>query len=176
MKDHLAHGQRPEVPMAKKKARRAPAKARLAPAEAAPVEATPAVETTTPEIASETTVTETPSPVPKRRVGLVGAWAYIFGIVIAALAAVFVQQGLDLLTYIVLAALGIIVGLLNITEDEVLLFLVASVALVVSANGVRGVLENILFMETFLNNVIIFTAASAFIVSIKSLFKVAKSE
>ena len=162
--------------MAKKKARRAPAKARLTPAaETAPIEAALAAETT-PEAAPETTATETATETPRRRAGLVGAWAYIVGIVIAALAAVFVQQGLDLLTYIVLAVLGVIVGLLNITEDEVLLFLVASVALVVSANGVRGVLENILFMETFLNNVIIFTAASAFIVSIKSLFKVAKSE
>jgi hypothetical protein len=160
--------------MAKKKARKAPAKARAAPVvEAAPVEATT---TTTPEPAPAEAPVETPAaPAPKRR-ATVGAWAYIVGIVVAALAAVFVQQGLDLLTYIVLAVLGIVVGLMNITEDETLLFLVAAVALVVSANGVRGVLENILFMETFLNNVIIFTAASAFIVSIKALFKVSKSE
>jgi hypothetical protein len=113
---------------------------------------------------------------PRKRGALIGAWAYLVGIVIAALAAVFVQQGMDLLTYLVLAVLGIVVGMLNITDDEVLLFLVATIALVISANSVRGVLEASTMIATFLNNVIIFTAASAFIVSIKALFRLAKNE
>jgi hypothetical protein len=114
--------------------------------------------------------------VQKHRSGWVGVWAYIIGIVVAFGAAVFMWNGLDYLTYAVLALLGIIVGLLNITDEEVMLFLVASVSFIVSANGVRIVLNEILFVETFMNGIIIFTAAGAFIVSFKALYRVAKSE
>jgi hypothetical protein len=159
--------------MAKKKARRAPAKAKaplVAPIETAPVEA-PTIPT---EPVIETpTVTET---APKKRGNFVGIWAYIIGIVVAFGAAVFMHNGLDYLTYAVLAILGLIVGLLNITDDEVLLFLVASVAFIVSANGVRVVLNDILFIETFMNGIIIFTAAGSFVVSFKALYRVAKNE
>lgn len=157
--------------MAKKKARKVAAKAKLSPIEPVPAELPAETIAPTPE--------PTPEPVvetPRRHAGLVGAWAYVIGIVIAAGAAIFIQQGLDLLTYAVLAILGIVVGLLNITEDEILLFLVATVALVISASSLRTVLESVLFMQQFMTNVIIFTAASAFIVSLKALFQIAKNE
>jgi hypothetical protein len=106
---------------------------------------------------------------------IVGAWAYIIGLIIAFGAAVFLD-GTDYRTYAILGILGITVGLLNITDEEVLMFLVASITLVVCANSVRLILFDVVFLNTFLTNAIIFTSASAFIVSIKSLFKVAKSE
>jgi hypothetical protein len=162
--------------MAKKKARKAPAR-KTALAAPPPLEAAPAVETSPAPIEAAPAIETAPAePVLKRRSGMVGVWAYIIGLVIAAGAAVFVQPGLDFLTYVVLAVLGVVVGLLNITEDEILLFLVATVALVISANSVRSVVESLPMFVAFLKNVIIFTAASAFIVSLKALFKVAKSE
>jgi hypothetical protein len=160
--------------MAKKKARRAPAKTKAV--TSAPMDATPME---LPTVTPTEPVTETPvvtEVAPRKRSNFVGVWAYIIGIVVAFAAAIFMRNGLDYWTYAVLAILGLVVGLLNITDDEVLLFLVASVAFMVSANGVRVVLHDILFIETFMNGIIIFTAAGAFIVSFKALYKVAKNE
>jgi nitrate/TMAO reductase-like tetraheme cytochrome c subunit len=106
-----------------------------------------------------------------------GAWAYVLGLAIALAAAVFRPTGLEGYTITVLAVFGIVVGLLNITDEEVLLFLVASLAFIVSASSVRAVLpENFELVRTLLHGIIIFTGAGAFVVAFKALFKVAKSE
>ena len=119
---------------------------------------------------------EQPVLPPHKTTHFVGAWAYIIGIVVALAASIWRPQGLDYLTIAVLAVLGIVVGVLNITDEEVVTFLVASLAFIVSASSVRLVLADLLFVETFMNAVIIFTAASAFIVSVKAIFQVAKNE
>jgi len=105
-----------------------------------------------------------------------GAWAYIVGLIVATAAAIIRPAGLDNYTIIILAVFGVVVGLMNITEEEVLLFLVASLAFVMSASSVRLVLASSPFISTLMNGIIIFTAAGAFVVSFKALFKVAKSE
>jgi hypothetical protein len=103
-----------------------------------------------------------------------GAWAYFVGLLLALFAVLFIDSIYNYYVYAALAILGFIVGLANITDREVLVFLVASVAFVVSANSVRDVLGGSPVVEQLLANVIIFTAASAFIVSIKAIVKTAK--
>ncbi len=106
-----------------------------------------------------------------------GAWAYVLGLVVAVAAAVIKPSGLDYYTMLVLALFGIIVGLMNITDEEVLLFLVASLAFIVSTSSVKAVLpDEFVMMHTLLRGIIIFTGSGAFVVAFKALFKVAKNE
>jgi hypothetical protein len=163
--------------MAKKKARKSPAR-RAAP-RAAPM-AAPAETMQEQPMTTEPAPVEMPAekpaeaPASKHHFHL-GVWAYFIGLAVAVVAA-FVVPGNDFMTFAVLALLGFIVGLLNITDDEVMLFLVASIAFVVSANSVRSILDSSPGVTQVLTNVIMFTAASAFIVSIKAIIKTAKNE
>jgi len=118
-----------------------------------------------------------PAPVTNHKSSkhFIGAWAYVIGIIVALAATIWRPAGLDYLTIAVLALLGFIVGVLNITDEEVITFLVATLAFIVSASSVKLVLENLVFVQTFTNAIIIFTAASAFVVSVKAIFHVAKN-
>jgi hypothetical protein len=152
--------------MAKKKARKAPVA--TAP-EPAPVTVEP-----TPEPVAQAT----PDPVPAIKVKKAspGMFIYFAGLALAVLAAILIPSGLSYYTYAVLAVLGFVVGLMNITEQEVLMFLVATLAFIVSANSVKGVLGASPVVAQLLSNVIIFTAAAAFIVSMKAIIKVSRTE
>ncbi len=110
----------------------------------------------------------------------VGVWSYIAGLVIALLVAIFSGIG-GLAGWAVwtLVILGVIVGLLNIGDDEVLMYLVASVAFVVSASALQGVfaaIGGLTMVETFMNAIIVFTAPGALVVAFKALYQVAKSD
>jgi len=79
---------------------------------------------------------------------------------------------------LLLGILGIIVGLLNVADKEVSLFLVAAIALLVSAAGLSMVLVNIQAIGTvlsaILDNVVVFTAPAAAVVSLKALYVCSK--
>lgn len=100
-----------------------------------------------------------------------GKYAFIAGLIICALAGF----GLSA-TWVpwVLAALGLVVGFLNIGDKEVSTFLLASIALIMSASAmvmlpfVGGVLT------TILAYLIVFIAPAVLVVSLKGLLAVAK--
>jgi len=63
---------------------------------------------------------------------MIGFWAFIVGLIIAVVAGIIMPQ--NGIIIIVLIVLGIIIGFLNITAKEIMLFLVATIALVVVGN------------------------------------------
>ena len=66
----------------------------------------------------------------------VGKWAFIIGLVIAVLAGLFFQPTWAIW---VLAILGVIVGLINVTAEETRGFLLASIALTLSATALNTI-------------------------------------
>lgn len=112
----------------------------------------------------------------------IGVWAYVVGIVIAILVALLAQ--LEAWSVAVLAVLGIVVGLLNIGDEEVMLFLTASIAFVVAASQM-GIVFNSLaavgtpgmtFLGELMQAVVVFTAPGALVVAFKALYNVAKDD
>ena len=106
--------------------------------------------------------------------GLIGFWAFILGLVIAVICGIILPQNTAII--IVLIILGIIVGALNITAKEIMLFLVATIALVVVGNvfapltalGIGKILGSILsYVATLM-------APAAIIAAIKALWAVGK--
>jgi len=107
----------------------------------------------------------------------IGGYAFLAGLVIAVLAAVYspiANSG----TFALLGVLGLIVGLLNISDKEVMLFLVASIAFMLAATSLGGVLAltpglgN--YIPAVLRNIVVFIAPAAGVVAIKALYDVAK--
>jgi hypothetical protein len=113
---------------------------------------------------------------------MIGFWAFIVGLIIALVVGIMAGLGMATATaimpaiIIVLIILGLIVGFLNITAKEILLFLVATIALVVVGNvfaplttfSVGKILGSILSLVATL------MAPAAIVAAIKALWAIGK--
>jgi hypothetical protein len=106
--------------------------------------------------------------------GIIGFWAFIIGLIIAVVCGIILPQNTAII--VVLIILGIIIGLLNINAKETMLFLVATIALIVVGNvfapltmlGIGKILGSILsYVATLM-------APAAIIAAIKALWAVGK--
>ena len=101
-----------------------------------------------------------------------GRWAFIIGLVIAVLAGLLFQPDWAIW---VLAILGVIVGLLNVTAEDTRGFLLAAIALTLSATA----LNTIPFVGTsftvIMSFVVAFVAGATLVVAFKELFVTASS-
>ena len=101
----------------------------------------------------------------------IGKWAFILGLVIAVLGGV----GLDQTWFTwALAVLGLVVGFLNVTSGETQGFLLASIALILSANAVQGIPYVGDQLTVILGNVVAFMAAAVLVVALRALFDTAR--
>ena len=104
----------------------------------------------------------------------IGHYAFLAGLIIAIIVGLIPALRGDLSIWIMMA-LGLIVGLLNITAEEVNSFLIAAVALIIASSASALSLSVIWTgLTSILGNVIIFIAPAAIIVSIKSIIALAK--
>lgn len=107
-----------------------------------------------------------------------GGIAFLIGLVIAIIIALFSASMVPAWAAIVLAVLGLVVGLLNVTDKEVQLFLVASIAFLITFQVLGNVVEALAFgwssVSAFFHLLSIFVAPAAGVVAIKALFNVAK--
>ena len=101
----------------------------------------------------------------------IGSLAFIVGLVIAVAFGLFMEAGGT--TIWILAFLGLVVGLLNVTHGEAHGYLVASIAFMLSANSLTMLLPMI---GNALKNVVTFVAPGAAIVAIRALYDIAKSK
>lgn len=105
---------------------------------------------------------------------MIGFWAFIIGLVIALVAGITMPQ--NSIIIIVLIILGLIIGFLNITSKEIMMFLVATIALVVVGNvfAPLTVLDIGKFLGSILSYVATLMAPAAIVAAIKALWAVGK--
>jgi len=101
----------------------------------------------------------------------IGKWAFIAGLVLAVLAGLLFQPGWALW---VLAILGVIVGLLNIVAEETRGFLLASIALTLSATALNTLPVLGTALSLVLPFVVAFVAGGMIVVALKELFTTAR--
>ncbi len=101
----------------------------------------------------------------------IGKWAFIIGLVIAVLAGLFFQPGWAIW---VLAVLGVIVGLLNVTAEETRGFLLASIALTISATALNSLPIIGAAFSYVLPFIVAFVAGGMIVVALKELFQTAR--
>ena len=102
----------------------------------------------------------------------IGKWAFIGGLVVAVLAGLFFQPGWAVW---VLAILGVIVGLLNVTAEDTRSFLLASIALTLSATALNTLPVVGTALSYILPFVVAFVAGATIVIAIKELFQAARS-
>ncbi len=101
----------------------------------------------------------------------IGKWAFILGLVIAVLGGIGLDQTWFTWT---LAVLGLVVGFLNVTSGETQGFLLAAIALMLSANAVQEIPYVGDRVTVILGNVVAFMAAAVVVVALRAFFDTAK--
>lgn len=106
-----------------------------------------------------------------------GEWAFIACVVIAVVAGL-ASTGNSMVAA-ALVILGIIVGLLNVSEKETSAFLVAAIALIVAGTVAFGAIDNLFaglgsMLNSIVGNIATFVAPAAIIVAIKAVWSMAK--
>jgi hypothetical protein len=104
----------------------------------------------------------------------IGAYAFLLGILISIIFGLLYTSSVKWVTTI-LIILGIIVGLLNIEDRNISLFLIATISLIATSTSLNAlpvigeIVRNILF------NLVHFVAPAALIVSIVAIIRVSNS-
>jgi len=115
--------------------------------------------------------------VKKSKQSQIGAWAFLIGIVVAVTLGVFSAQvtlGTKNIVLWTLVLLGIILGLLNITNKESKNFLLAALALVIVSYFGGTVLNIIPVLGSVLSSLLLLFVPTTIIVALKLVFEMAK--
>ena len=106
--------------------------------------------------------------------GLIGAWSFIIGFIIALLMGIFSNLAVPTATAtIILLILGLIVGLLNITDKEIMPFLIACIALMIAATIATIIPFD--WIPRVLASIVIFVLPAAIIASLKAIYVIARN-
>jgi hypothetical protein len=106
----------------------------------------------------------------------IGKWAFLTGLTVAVLSAFI--PGYISVVMIILFILGLLVGSMNISEKNIIKFMVALITLLVlgvasiNALSILGIVST--WLERILGNFIAFLSAAGLIVSIKAILETAK--
>ena len=102
---------------------------------------------------------------------LLGKCSFIVGLVIAVAGGLGFEQAWF---GWILAVLGLIVGFLNVSDKESQTFLLAAIALVVSASAVGAIPYIGESITRIIANLVLFLGGAVLVVAVKSLFAVAR--
>lgn len=108
----------------------------------------------------------------------IGEWAFLVGVIIALLIGLFTGKTATGTMATVLVVLGIIVGLINITEKQTTGYLVAAAVLLIAGLTGSG-FEALPFgaqLSAMLSNIILFVAPAAVIVALKTVITLSKEK
>jgi len=112
---------------------------------------------------------------PKGKSNLLGAWAFLIGVILAVIFAFFSYP-----TWVnwIMVVIGLLIGILNIKDTETNTFLMAGVVLVIVSYFGGSVFANIrigdiAFLANFLGNMLVLFVPATIVVALKSVFTMA---
>ena len=107
-----------------------------------------------------------------------GEWAFIIGVLVAIVVSLFrVSDTVAGWLVLLLVVLGLIVGLLNVSEKETTPFLVAAAALLITgtAGGSLAIIPVIGgYLQDIVQNIAVFVTPAAIVVALKAIQALAK--
>lgn len=108
----------------------------------------------------------------------IGSIAFIIGLILAAFVSIFSAATIPTWSLIVMALLGVVVGLLNITDKEVSLFLIASIAFLISFQALSNVFTVLVLgwsaVGAFFHLMNVFVAPAAAIVAVVAIVRITR--
>ncbi len=111
---------------------------------------------------------------------LVGPLVFYIGLLISVVAAAAYTPSGEF--YIVLAVLGVIVGLFNVTAPEVNKFMISSIAFILTAMAMQQMIsaEATVTIPTELTrlatNIVVLIGAGVLVIALKAIYEIAKSK
>lgn len=107
----------------------------------------------------------------------IGSYAFLIGIGIAILAALFSSMIPNSTLTLILVVLGLIVGFMNITDKEVQGFLVAGIALIATSSADLNSIPAIGgYLTAMVDNIAVFVAPAVLVVALKAIKGMAESK
>ncbi|MBI2173260.1 MAG: hypothetical protein HYT73_03585 [Candidatus Aenigmarchaeota archaeon] len=103
-----------------------------------------------------------------------GKWVFLVSIVIAVITGA--VAAIDYSVVAVLAVLGLIVGLLNVTEKEATAFLVSTIALALLTLSLGSLLEGVSALKAIITNIGTVAGAAGLVVALKSIWSLSSSK
>lgn len=114
----------------------------------------------------------------KSKENLLGAWAFLIGVVLAVIIGLFssyVEPAIGSKVFTLLVVIGIAVGLFNVGDKDSNTFLIASLTLVIVSYMGSEALKIIPQVGQILNSLLVLFVPATVIVALKSVFSIAKS-
>jgi ATP synthase protein I len=115
----------------------------------------------------------------------IGPWAFIAGLIIAIVSGTVIPNVPAMMLF--LGVLGLVVGLMNITDKETKGYLIATIAFLVSASGMNLVIQELKSVITVplvisvsngimsvISNIVVFIAPGAAIVALKAIYALSR--
>lgn len=112
--------------------------------------------------------------VKKNKGNLLGSWAFLIGVILAVIFGFFQVGGIGMGVTYFLVVLGVIVGLLNIADEEVTPFLMAGAILVIVATLGQGVVSAVPLFDRILQALTVLFVPATIIVALKHVFSLAR--
>jgi len=107
---------------------------------------------------------------------LLGAWAFLIGVILAVIAGFVPTINLQIGLWAgIFSAIGIIIGLLNITSTETKEFLIAGTVLVIVGNFSQEVYNALPYVGSVIKALVILFAPATIIVALKAVFDTARN-
>ena len=108
----------------------------------------------------------------KKSDNAIGSWAFLIGLVIAIIIALLGTPSQGLL--ITLVVLGLVIGLLNIAENEATPFLLSGVSLVIVSSMGGSVLDAVPYVGDMLSALLVLFVPATIVVAIRNVFTLAR--
>ncbi len=115
---------------------------------------------------------------------MIGSYAFIIGVLLSILLGVVVPAAGWMVA--LLAVLGLLVALLNITDKEVTGYLIANIAVMIGANSFNAMLATLAvplglggiatMLSTITSNLVFFVAPGAVLIALKEIYGLAKEQ
>ena len=110
---------------------------------------------------------------------MIGSWAFIIGVLLAVIVGAVngvTDKPVDPTVGVILVIIGLVVGIINVTDKEVTPFLMAGVVIIIAANFGQSQLDQVKIVTSILKSVMYMIVPATVIVALKSVFAIAKDQ
>lgn len=104
---------------------------------------------------------------------VVGSWAFLVGVVLAVVLGLIGAVSANWV--VVLAIIGLIIGLLNVADNEVEPFLMAGAVLIIASALGQGVMMQVPILDAVLTSLLAVFVPAIIIVAVKHVFVLARA-
>lgn len=112
-------------------------------------------------------------PATSKNSNVLGGWAFLIGVILALVVGIGLLETSPVIT-LILVLIGILIGLLNVTKEEVNSFLISGAVLIIASALGNSELGNIRFLGTTMSALLAIFVPATIVVAIKNVFKLAR--